>query len=68
MAALPSGAPLVEQALAWFDCTVEARHEAGDHWFVLARVQHAGVRSTGRPLVFCHGRYRRLGLPRAARG
>lgn len=56
----PSGAPLVERALAWLDCTVEARHEAGDHWFVLARVNHFGVRSTHHPLVFCHGRLRRL--------
>jgi flavin reductase (DIM6/NTAB) family NADH-FMN oxidoreductase RutF len=56
----PSGAPIVEQALAWFDCTVRARHEAGDHWFVLADVHALGVRSSGHPLVFCHGAYRQL--------
>jgi 3-hydroxy-9,10-secoandrosta-1,3,5(10)-triene-9,17-dione monooxygenase reductase component len=57
----PSGAPLVDGALAWFDCRLEARHEAGDHWFVLARVLDLGVRTDGRPLIFCHGTYRQLG-------
>ena len=57
----PQGAPLVEGASAWFDCRLEARHDAGDHWFVLAAVQDIGVSTGARPLVFCHSTYRKLG-------
>jgi flavin reductase (DIM6/NTAB) family NADH-FMN oxidoreductase RutF len=64
--AAPSGAPLIDEALAWFDCRLEARHDAGDHWFVLGRVLDLGVRTDGRPLIFCHGTYRRLGVSAVA--
>ena len=57
----PLGAPLVEGATAWFDCRLAARHDAGDHWFVLAAVQDIGVSAGARPLVFCHSTYRKLG-------
>jgi flavin reductase (DIM6/NTAB) family NADH-FMN oxidoreductase RutF len=33
-----SGAPILEQALAYFDCEVAGRHRAGDHELVLGRV------------------------------
>src|SRR4029077_12463364 len=34
----PLGSPVLDDAVAWFDCELEAQHEAGDHWFVLARL------------------------------
>ncbi len=34
----PSGSPILDQAVAWIDCTVEGVHEMGDHYFVLGRV------------------------------
>ncbi|HWL45607.1 MAG TPA: flavin reductase family protein [Ilumatobacter sp.] len=34
----PSGAPILDRAVAWIDCTVEQVYEMGDHYFVLGRV------------------------------
>ena len=53
----PLGSPVLDDALAWFDCELEARHDAGDHWFVLGRVRHLGVAADAKPLVFCRGAY-----------
>jgi flavin reductase (DIM6/NTAB) family NADH-FMN oxidoreductase RutF len=57
----PMGSPVLDTALAWFDCTANAVSDAGDHRFVLADVHDLSARSAGRPLVFCHGMYQRLG-------
>lgn len=57
----PMGSPVLDTALAWFDCTANAVSDAGDHRFVLADVHDLSARSAGRPLVFCHGVYQRLG-------
>ncbi|MFL6119014.1 flavin reductase family protein [Actinophytocola sp.] len=57
----PMGSPVLDTALAWFDCTAHSVTDAGDHRFVLADVHDLSVRSAGRPLVFCHGTYQRLG-------
>jgi 3-hydroxy-9,10-secoandrosta-1,3,5(10)-triene-9,17-dione monooxygenase reductase component len=64
----PMGSPVLDRALAWFDCTTNTVTDAGDHRFVLADVHDLSVRSAGRPLVFCHGVYQRLGphsIPRS---
>lgn len=57
----PMGSPVLDSALAWFDCTSNVIIDAGDHRFVLADVHDLSVRPAGRPLVFCHGTYQRLG-------
>ncbi|MFI7673602.1 flavin reductase family protein [Actinophytocola sp. NPDC049390] len=57
----PKGSPVLDTALAWFDCELNAVTDAGDHRFVLADVHDLSARSAGRPLVFCHGTYQRLG-------
>jgi flavin reductase (DIM6/NTAB) family NADH-FMN oxidoreductase RutF len=56
----PSGAPVLERAVAWIDCRVEHVYEMGDHYFVLGRVtaldadaDHDGL--PPRPLVFYRG-------------
>ena len=36
--AAPSGAPIIDRAVAWIDCTVEKTYTMGDHLFVLGRV------------------------------
>jgi flavin reductase (DIM6/NTAB) family NADH-FMN oxidoreductase RutF len=36
-----SGAPLIEGAIAWIDCTTYARHDGGDHTIVLGRIVRA---------------------------
>jgi flavin reductase (DIM6/NTAB) family NADH-FMN oxidoreductase RutF len=58
--AAPSGAPVLERAVAWIDCTIEHVYEMGDHYFVLGRVtaldadaDHDGL--PPRPLVFYRG-------------
>ncbi|WFE20359.1 flavin reductase family protein [Solwaraspora sp. WMMD937] len=64
--AAETGSPVIDGALAWFDCVFERCHPAGDHLFVLGRVRNLDVRAQGRPLVFCHGRYQQLAAPDAA--
>ena len=36
--AAPSGAPILDRAVAWIDCTIEETYAMGDHLFVLGRV------------------------------
>jgi 3-hydroxy-9,10-secoandrosta-1,3,5(10)-triene-9,17-dione monooxygenase reductase component len=53
-----NGAPLIEDALGWMECTVESEQEAGDHWVVVARIERLGVHTTiDEPLIFFGGRY-----------
>jgi flavin reductase (DIM6/NTAB) family NADH-FMN oxidoreductase RutF len=55
-------APLMRDALAWFECDVWARYDGGDHVIVVGRVHHFATTSASnrRPLVFSGGKYRRL--------
>jgi len=55
--ASPGGSPVLEGALTWVECTVEAVHEAGDHYLVTGRVAELGATRAGRPLLFYRGRY-----------
>lgn len=52
------GAPRLEGAVGWVDCSVHAIHEAGDHYLVLGRVEDLGDGESTRPLLFHRGRYR----------
>lgn len=47
--------PLIEGALARFECELHATHEGGDHLIVVGRVTRAVCRG-GAPLVFVQGR------------
>ncbi|QYC39586.1 Flavin-dependent monooxygenase, reductase subunit HsaB [Nonomuraea coxensis DSM 45129] len=51
----PGGNPVLEGALAWLDCAVEAEHPAGDHTIVVARVLQLDTHADGGPLVFFQG-------------
>jgi 3-hydroxy-9,10-secoandrosta-1,3,5(10)-triene-9,17-dione monooxygenase reductase component len=53
----PSGAPILAGTLTWVDCTVEAVHEAGDHYVAVGRVTGLGECLRERPLLFYRGRY-----------
>jgi 3-hydroxy-9,10-secoandrosta-1,3,5(10)-triene-9,17-dione monooxygenase reductase component len=55
----PSGSPVLDGALTWVDCELDAVHEAGDHYVVVGRVTTLGDPSGGRPLLFYQGRYTR---------
>ena len=51
-----TGNPVLELAVAWFDCRVHDVHPAGDHAIVVGRVLDFDRRD-GRPLLFLDGRY-----------
>jgi flavin reductase (DIM6/NTAB) family NADH-FMN oxidoreductase RutF len=51
-----AGVPLLNNALATFECAVEARHPAGDHMIFVGRVLHYDD-SAGEPLIFHSGAY-----------
>jgi len=55
-----NGVPLIEGALATFECEVEARHDAGDHLIVLGRVLRLEVPEEADPLLFFRSHYREL--------
>lgn len=52
-----SGSALLDGAVAHTDCTVEAIHDAGDHWIVVGRVVDLAVDNTVDPLLFFRGKY-----------
>ena len=51
-----SGAPVLEDALAWVDCELWACYDGGDHSIFVGRVL-AGDARDGEPLVFYRGGY-----------
>ncbi len=52
-----SGAPVLEDALAWIDCALHDAVDAGDHVIALGRVLWVGARDGGRPLAYYRGGY-----------
>ena len=56
----PSGAPRLEDAAAWIDCTFDSVTEAGDHYFVTGRVVDMETSSDRLPLIFFQGGYGRF--------
>jgi len=55
-----SGAPVLEDCLAWFDCRVAAMHVVGDHTLFIGEVLAGAVVSDGLPLVYYNRGYPRL--------
>lgn len=56
-----TGAPVLNDALAWLDCTVEHRYPAGTHNIYIGRVQASEVvRPSDRPLLYWNRNYRQL--------
>jgi flavin reductase (DIM6/NTAB) family NADH-FMN oxidoreductase RutF len=58
-----TGAPILRDALAWLDCRIFGRHEAGTHTIYVGEVQASGTPREGEaPLVYWHQGYRKLRL------
>ncbi len=56
-------APILADALAWLDCTISSRHQAGTHTIYVAEVQASGVpRSDEPPLIYWNRVYRSLAV------
>ncbi len=56
---LESGRPILNEVLAWLDCTIFERFEVGDH-VILVGEAVAGDIAGGDPLLFFGGQYGRL--------
>jgi 3-hydroxy-9,10-secoandrosta-1,3,5(10)-triene-9,17-dione monooxygenase reductase component len=52
-----TGAPVLDDAIAFVDCETEVEHDAGDHIVVVGRVVELGYASEGKPLLFYRGGY-----------
>ena len=50
-----TGSPLLDDVLAWVDCSASRPHDAGDHVIVVGRVLDLGVEQEGKPLLFYRG-------------
>jgi 3-hydroxy-9,10-secoandrosta-1,3,5(10)-triene-9,17-dione monooxygenase reductase component len=51
------GVPVLDAALAWLACDLEALHPAGDHTIGIGRVTHMDTDAAGDPLVFFRGAF-----------
>lgn len=53
------GVPILQGALARFDCSQHATHDGGDHLIIVGQVLRLALEE-GEPLVFAKGRYGRF--------
>jgi flavin reductase (DIM6/NTAB) family NADH-FMN oxidoreductase RutF len=51
-----TGAPVLDDALAWLDCTLRHEFDAGDHSIFVGEVDRAGARD-GDPLLYFRSRF-----------
>ena len=62
-AAGDTGMPVLDGALAWFECHNRSRYEEGDHVIFVGEVERCGVHPDAAdmsPLVFCGGAFHGL--------
>lgn len=55
----PSGAPIIEGCLSWFECTVDSVFEGGDHYIITGLVSKFSRRGE-KPLVFHDGQFKTI--------
>ena len=55
-----TGSPVLEGALAYFDCRLAERHDAGDHTMFVGEIVAAGFREDAEPLLWYASGYHRL--------
>lgn len=54
------GSPILDDAIAFVDCSFWAEYDGGDHIIVVGRVLDVGVHHDAGPLLFFQGKYGRL--------
>jgi flavin reductase (DIM6/NTAB) family NADH-FMN oxidoreductase RutF len=59
LATLETGAPVLSEALATFDCRAVAAHDGGDHVIFVGQVLALNA-AEGDPLLYFRGEYRKL--------
>jgi len=52
-----TGSPILDGVLGYVDCTIQAVHEAGDHFVVIGRVLDLEMTEAEEPLLFFRGQY-----------
>jgi 3-hydroxy-9,10-secoandrosta-1,3,5(10)-triene-9,17-dione monooxygenase reductase component len=52
--------PVLDDALAWIACDLDALHPAGDHTIGVGRVTQLEADDAGDALIFFRGRFARL--------
>ena len=55
-----SGAPILQDCLAWLDCRVVQTVAAGDHVLYIGEVMDADVNDAGKPLLYWNADYRKV--------
>lgn len=55
-----TGSPVLDGAIAYFDCRLTERHAGGDHTIFLGEIVSAGFEEDAEPLLWYASRYRRL--------
>lgn len=56
-----TGAPCLQEGIAWFECRTRQQVDGGDHVVLIGEVVRFSE-SAGRPLGFCQGNYLSFGL------
>lgn len=55
-----TGSPILEGALAFFDCRLTDRHDGGDHAIFIGEIVAGGYREDAEPLLWYASDYREL--------
>jgi flavin reductase (DIM6/NTAB) family NADH-FMN oxidoreductase RutF len=55
-----TGSPILDGAMAFFDCRLVAQHPGGDHTLFVGEIVAAGFVEDAEPLIWYGSRYRRL--------
>ena len=55
-----SGSPVLDEAIAYIDCDLEAEYPGGDHKIIVGRVLDLDMLEGARPLLFYKGGYSKM--------
>jgi flavin reductase (DIM6/NTAB) family NADH-FMN oxidoreductase RutF len=55
-----TGSPILDGAIAYFDCRLVAQHPGGDHTMFVGEIVAAGFEEAAEPLIWYGSGYRRL--------